>query len=196
MVETIKRHCQKSLVSLEYTTDPEWLNIYLTREGPNDKKTYHDTDASSHCWTLAKAGLNDEVNLTGFTQLKHLRLDAELLLNGYGALTAAMRHGSRNRVKYPWSSTAYMLDHGFWTETDPYDAPPLYELLPSSLSILILRCGLCQEEPLLSRLTQMVDRRAAFFPDLDEVVVLTNDNPDPTVRLRWTRAMGFTAVED
>jgi len=217
LISILSRRCQQSLESLDYRIDTDWLGVLLECSW-DDNLTYWASEGGGH--TFANTGLNAQVNLTGFPRLKHVRLDAELLINGYGLLASmpanALGHsivvdgrtvgkafggsgGVETRV--PGSTTVPSTDS--WRETDPNAGLPLDALLPPSLETLVVYCHRKQIAPMLRKLRQQLDgvplgQAPADLPRLKEVLHVSKlkVHPMPTpasdMTEMWTVSRGFS----
>lgn len=217
LISVLSRRCQQTLESLDYRIATQWLGTLLEISW-DEELSYWNSEGGGH--TFANTGLNGQVNLTGFPRLKHVRLDAELLMNGYGLLASmpagALGHniivdgrtvgkafggsgGVETRV--PGSTTVPSTDG--WRETDPDAGLPLDALLPPSLETLVVYCHRKQIAPMLRKLRQLLDgvplgQTPTALPSLKEVLHASKLHfypmPTPASELTkmWTVSRGFT----
>jgi len=187
LMSVLSGRCQQTLESLDYRIDTEWLGTLLECSWGGEL-SYWSSEGDG--FTFANTGLNSQVNLTGFPRLKHVRLDAELLINGYGLLAST-------------PLPAKVLHDG-WRETEPDAGLPLDALLPQSLEALVVYCHETQIAPMLRKLRQQLDgvqpgQAPVHLPRLKEVLHMSKRHrfhPVPTpasdMKEMWSVSRGFS----
>lgn len=96
VIRVLAERCGQTLEVFEYRTDLEWLGSVLEYEGPFYNDYHYNIDG---VYDFSKACMNQEINLSSFSNLAQVKVDAELLLNGYGALTGASHESCSYNIK-------------------------------------------------------------------------------------------------